>query len=181
MDVAVGVAGVVDDAGDHPGPGESGMGPHVLIHAERINTGKASWSADPAPSFGLDTVPQGPPGDAELMGESGDGGVVSLQSISGPPNGPVGQNRPFPGQRVVFAEDLFGAVLVLALPQPLGPDQPDWTTETGNVVQVDPAPAMADGNNAAGRAARQCLVRFNMDDQATGGLGNSSDVNAGDA
>ena len=40
---------------------------------------------------------------------------------------------------------------------------------------------MTNGNNAAVRAAGQCLVGFNMNDQAAGGLGNSRDVNASDA
>lgn len=48
-------------------------------------------------------------------------------------------------------------------------------------MKADAAPAMANGNNAASRAASRCLVGFNMDDQGTGGLGDSRDVNAGDA
>lgn len=82
---------------------------------------------------------------------------------------------------MVFAENFFGAVFVLTPPQAFGPDQPDGPAETRNVMKADAAPTMANGNNAASRAASQCLVGFNMDDQGTGGLGDSRDVNAGDA
>ena len=90
------------------------MGPDVLIHTERINAGKPFWRADPAPRLDLDAFPQRSPGDTELMGQGGDGSVVTFQRVSGPPDGTVGQNRPSPGQGVLFAEDLCGAMFIPA-------------------------------------------------------------------
>lgn len=112
------------------------------------------------------------------MGECGNGGVVFLQRIGRPADGPVSEDRPFPGQRVLFAEDLSGAVFVRAAPQLFCPEQPDGPARTRDVVEADPAPAVADSDNPAGRAASHGFVSFNMDDQASIGLGNGSDVNA---
>lgn len=115
------------------------------------------------------------------MGEGGDGGVVFLQRVDGPANGTVGQDRTLPGQRMLLAEDRRGAAPVRAAPEPFGPDEPDGTAETWDVMEADPPAAVTDGDDPAGRAARDGLVGFDMDDQAGGGLGNGNGVDAGNA
>lgn len=54
----MGVAGVVNDAGDHAGTGEPGVCPDMLINAERINASEPCGPVDPEPRLGFDAVPQ---------------------------------------------------------------------------------------------------------------------------
>ena len=65
---SAGIAGVVHDPGDHPGPGRAAVGPDVLIDAERIHACQPASRCDPPGGISLDGVPGGVPGDAELVG-----------------------------------------------------------------------------------------------------------------
>lgn len=83
VDVSVFVAGVVNDAGDHAGARELRVGPNVLVDSGRVNAGKPFGPANPALCLGFDAGPDRPPGNTELVGQGGDGGVVFLQYIRG--------------------------------------------------------------------------------------------------
>jgi hypothetical protein len=155
------------------------VGPDVLVHPERVDPGEAFGCGEPAGGLGLDALPEGPPGHAELVGEGGDRGVVAFQRVHGPANGAAGQDRPLPGQRMIFAEHRRGAALVRAAPQPFGPDEPDGPAEARDVTQRGAPAPVADRDHPAGRAARQSLVGFGMDDEAGSGLVDGGDVDAG--
>ena len=114
------------------------------------------------------------------MGDGRDGGVVFLQRIDGPAHGPAGQDRPLPGQRMFFAEDLPGAVFVGATPHPFGPDQPGRSAETRDIMQTNLPPAVAHCDDTTIGATIDGLIGFDVDDQASGGLGDGGDVHAGD-
>jgi len=76
--------------------------------------------SDPARGLCPDSVPDGAPGDAELVGGQGrDRDVEMLECIGGPVHGTVGQFRPGPGQRVLLRERRSRTVLVRAAPDTL--------------------------------------------------------------
>ena len=72
MTGAVRVAGVVHDPGDHPGAGRTGVGPVMLIDAQRVHALQPACVGDPPRGLCPDPVPDRVPGDAELVGQGRD-------------------------------------------------------------------------------------------------------------
>lgn len=173
-----GVAGVVHDPGDHAGSGRAGVGPDMLIDPERIYPGQPAGRCDPPGGFDPDRVPDGVPGDVELMGQGGDRGVEMLERIGRPPGGPGGELRPWSCQRVLLCERRSRAVRVRAPPDTFGPQQPHRAAETGNVMETDLAASMPDRDDAAVGAAGDVLPGFDAQKQAGTGCRDGADADA---
>ena len=82
---SVGVSGVVHDPGDYAGPWRTGVGPDVLIHAERVHPCQPVNGCKPVGRLCLHGVPGRVLGDAELVGQGRDRGVETLQPVGRPP------------------------------------------------------------------------------------------------
>ena len=81
-----------------------GVGPDMFVNAEGVH---ALQSANPSESprgLSPDSVPDGVPGNPELVGEGRDGGVEPGQRVGGADHGTGGQFRPRSGQFMVLCE-----------------------------------------------------------------------------
>lgn len=145
------------------------MGLDVLVDAERVHADGPIGAPDATGGLCLDRIPDGEPGDAELMSQGRDRDVETLQRVGRPPNGTGGKFRPCPGQRVLLRERGPRAVQVLAAPDPLGPQQPHRPAETRYVVQGDLAAAVADCDKAAVRATAESSAGLDTQNQIARG------------
>jgi hypothetical protein len=139
MNNAVGVAGVVHDSGDHTGSRRAGVGPDMLIDAERVHALQPVRGSDATDGFYPDGVPGGVPGDAELVRQGRDRSVEALQRAGRPFRRGGRELRPWSGQRVLFGERKSRAARVRASPDPFGAQQPHRPAETGNVMKPNPS------------------------------------------
>lgn len=67
---------------------------------------------------------------------------------------------------MLFTENPIDSIILWALPQLPGPDQPTGLDATPEFLEANPARTVADGNHPSVGAARQCLVGFKMNDPA---------------
>lgn len=128
--------------------------------------------------FCSDGVPDGVPGDPELVVQGRDRGIEPLQRVGRPVGGSGGEFRPRPGQRVFFTECCFWAVRVRAAPNTFGPQQPHRLAETGNVMEPDLAASVADRDDAAVRATGEVHTGFDAQYEASPGCRDGADVDA---
>ena len=167
MNHTVGVAGVVHDPGDHAGSWRAGVGPDMLIDAERVHPCQPARGCDPPGGFHPHGVPDGVPGDAELVGQGRDRGVETLQRI--------GRPRRRPGSSVSPADPASGCSSVNVVLGQSGSGQRQTRLahssrtgrpKHGNVMEPDlPAP-VAHRNDAAVRAAGDILPGLDAQNQA---------------
>lgn len=98
------------------------MLPDVFVDPESADAGQPVRVVYAAARFGLDRGPGGPPGAAgELLGQCRHGGVVALERVGSPGNGPGGEFRLGPGQGVFLGEDGRWTVGITAPPQSFSP------------------------------------------------------------
>ena len=162
----LGVTGVVHDAGDHAGSRWTGVGPDMLIDAERVQPRQSASRCDSPGGLCLDRVPGGVPGHAELVGQGRDRGVEMLQAVGRPRHGPGGEFCPGPRQLVLFGERGSRAVRVRAAPHTLGPQQPHRTAEALGVMEPDLPAAVSDRDDAAVRTAANSFGCLDVQNQA---------------
>ncbi|WP_427172296.1 hypothetical protein [Arthrobacter sp. 92] len=165
-DHTLGVTGVGHDPGDHPRAWRADMSPDMFVDAQRIHTLQPAGGADPPSGLCPDPVPDRVPGDANLVGQSGNRGVEALQSVGRTGHGAGGEFCPWPGQRVLLGERCPVAVRVRATPDTLGLQQPHRPAETRNVMEPDLASAVPDRNDAAIRTTREVATGFDAQEQA---------------
>lgn len=174
----VGVARVVHDPGDHAGSRWADVGPDVLINPERVHPCQPVRRCDPAGGFHSDSVPDGVPRNAELMGQSGNRGVETLQRIGRPPDCPGREFRSGYRHWMLLGERRSGAVRVRASPDALRPEQPHRPAETRDVVEPDRPAAVAHGNDAAVRTTGDVFPGLDAQNEAGPGRRDRADVDA---
>jgi hypothetical protein len=150
----------------------------MLVHAECIYSLQPARRTDAPDRFCLDGVPDGVPGDAELVGQRRDRGVKTLERVRRPVHRTGGQFRPGTGQRMHFGERGPRAVRIRAPPHALGPQKPHRPAETGNVMQTHVPAAVTGRDHAALRAAAEALTGFHAQQQARSGRRDRTDVDA---
>ena len=178
MNRAIRVAGVVHDPGDHPGSRRAGVGPDMLINAERVHAGQSVLGPDAPRGFCLDGGPGCVPGDAELVGQGRDRGIEMLQRVRRPGRSAGSEFRPRSGQRMILGECRSRAARVRAAPDTFGPQQPHRPPEAGDVMEPDLPASVPDRDDAALRAAGDVLPGFDVQNQSGRGCRDGADVDA---
>jgi hypothetical protein len=133
----------------------------MLIDTERVHAGPPARGPDAAGGLGPEDVPGCVPGHPQLVRQGRDRRVEMLERVGRPDNGPGGESRPWPGQRVFLRECRPRAARVRAVPHTLGPQQPHRPAETRNVVEADLAAPVADRDDAAIRVTYEILAGLN--------------------
>lgn len=65
----------MDDPVEHPGSRRPGVGPDMFVNAEGVHALQPASPSEPPRALSPDSIPDGVPGNPELVGEGRDGSV----------------------------------------------------------------------------------------------------------